>query len=172
MPSIEELATEVAELHRRVDASEAVLAIHALKADYGELVDQRFVGGKVVDRPRLESLTGQVSELFTEDGIWDGGPGLGRVQGRAAIAAQLAAPTLDFSRHLFVKPRIRVDGDRASGRWDLLSPCRRPDGSSYWMCGYETDEYQRVEGRWLHRSMSLTTVFMAPVGEGWTRLLA
>ncbi len=172
MPTIEELAAEVTDLRRRVEASEAVLEIQALKAHYGELVDRRFVKGVVATPSTLDRLSHQAAGLFTEDGTWDGGPGLGRVTGRGAIAARLATPTLDFSRHLFVKPRIVVDGHRATGRWDLLSPCRRPDGSSYWMCGYEDDEYQWVDGTWLHRSTTLTTVFMAPVGEGWTRLFA
>jgi hypothetical protein len=172
MPTIEELAEEVASLRRRVEASEAVLEIQSLKARYGELVDRRFEAGRVVDRPGLERLAHEAAALFTEDGTWDGGPGLGRVTGRRDIAARLSAPTLDFSRHLFLKPDIRIDGDRASARWDLLSPCRRPDGTSYWMCGYEDDDYQRVDGAWLHRSMRLTTVFMAPVGAGWTRILA
>jgi hypothetical protein len=39
------------------------------------------------------------------------------------------------------------------------------------MCGYEDDEYMRVDGQWLHRVMRLTTVFMSPVGEGWTNIL-
>ena len=172
MPTIEELSAEVASLRRRVEATEAVLEIHSLKARYGELVDRRFAAGRVVDPDALRHLADEAAELFTEDATWDGGPGLGRVTGRRAIAGRLCAPTLDFSRHLFLKPDIRVDGERASGRWDLLSPCRRPDGSSYWMCGYEDDVYQRVDGVWLHRSMSLTTVFMAPVGAGWTRILA
>jgi len=30
----------------------------------------------------------------------------------------------------------------------------------------------RTGGRWLHRSMTLTTVFVSPVGEGWERILA
>ena len=63
----------------------------------------------------------------------------------------LAAPTLVFSRHLFVKPRLDVDGDRATGRWELLCPCTRPDGTSLWMAGYEDDVYRRVDGVWLHR---------------------
>jgi hypothetical protein len=71
-----------------------------------------------------------------------------------------------------MNPRIDVDGETAGARWDLLSPCRRADGSSFWMCGYEDDEYARIDGVWLHRSMKLTTVFMTPVGEGWTRILA
>jgi len=172
MPTIEELADEVARLRRRVEAGESVLEIQALKADYGELVDQRFSADGVVDDDELEHIASRAAALFTLDGTWDGGPGLGRVTGRPAIADRLCRPTLDFARHLFVRPRIRVDGDRASGRWDLLSPCRRPDGSSYWMCGYEDDEYLRVDGVWLHRSMRLTTVFMSPVGTGWTQILA
>jgi hypothetical protein len=148
-----------------------VLEVHALKARYGELVDQRFSAGQLVDDDTLEAVTRAAADLFTADGVWDGGPGLGRQIGRAAIASRLARPTLTFSRHLFVKPRIHVDGDRAQGRWDLLSPCRRADGSSWWMCGYEDDEYAREDGIWLHRSMKLTTVFMARVEPGWERIL-
>lgn len=172
MTTIEDLAAEVAALRDRVEASEAVLAVQSLKARYGELVDGRFSRGEVVAGPELRRVSRQAADLFTEDGTWDGGPGLGVATGRQAIAERLANPTITFARHLFVKPSIRVEGDRAWGRWDLLSPCRRPDGSSWWMCGYEDDEYRRVDGSWLHRSMSLTTVVMAPVGEGWTRVFA
>lgn len=172
MSTIEELAAEVADLRRRVEVAEAVLEIQSLKARYAEAVDRRFVRGRVVDDPTLRRLAAEAAALFTEDATWDGGPSLGLVTGRAAIADRLARPTLDFARHLFVKPHIEVDGDGARARWDLLSPCRRSDGSSWWMCGYEDDHYRRVDGVWLHDSMVLTTVFMAPVDEGWTRLLA
>lgn len=172
MPTIEELVEQVGDLRHRVEAAEAVLEIQALKARYGDLVDQRFSAGQPVDPATLHQVTLAAADLFTPDGIWDGGPVLGRSEGRSAIAARLAEPTLTFSRHLFVKPRIEVDGDRARGRWDLLSPCRRPDGSSWWMCGFEDDEYVRMEGVWLHRAMRLTTVFMAGVGRGWEKILA
>ncbi|HXQ59572.1 MAG TPA: nuclear transport factor 2 family protein [Acidimicrobiales bacterium] len=172
MVTVEELAAEVAALQKRVAASETVLAIQALKARYGELVDRRFSAGAVVDATTLAGVADAVAALFAPDGVWDGGPGLGKAQGRPAIAARLGAPTLDFSRHFFLNPRIEVNGDTATGRWDLLSPCRRADGTSYWMCGYEDDDYVRVDGIWLHLSMTLTTVFMTPVGEGWTRIFA
>lgn len=170
MPTIEDVAADVAALHRRLDAAESVLAIHELKARYGELVDERFDRGSVVESARLWSLAHQVAALFTEDGTWDGGPGLGAVTGRAAIAERLASPTLTFARHLFVKPRISVDGDRASARWDLLVPCTTAEGTARWMCGYEDDEYFREDGIWLHRSMHLTTVFFAPAATGWSTL--
>jgi hypothetical protein len=172
MTTIEELADQVADLHRRVDAAESVLQLQDLKARYGALVDQRFSSGRVVDDDTLRRIAQEAAELFTEDGIWDGGAGLGRQVGRPAIADRLAEPTLTFSRHLFVKPRISADGDRAWGRWDLLSPCLRADGSSWWMCGYEDDEYARVAGEWLHRSMVLTTVFLSRAEPGWGRILA
>jgi SnoaL-like domain len=171
MRTIEELAAEVDRLRRRLDDCEAVLELQALKARYGELVDRRHRGGDLADDREMTELAGRTALLFTEDGIWDGGPGLGVVNGRQAIAERLRRSTLSFARHLFVNPRIEVNGETARGRWDLLSPCRRADGTSYWMCGYEDDEYARVGGTWLHRSMKLTTVFMSPVGEGWTTIL-
>jgi hypothetical protein len=172
MTSIEELQVEVAALRQRVVRSESILAIQALKARYGELVDRRFSAGAVVEAETLGHIADQIAALFTVDGVWDGGPGLGVVTGRREIAQRLRETTLTFSRHFFVNPRIDVDADegQARGRWELLSPCRRADGSSYWMSGFEDDEYARVDGEWLHRSMKLTTVFMTPVGEGWTKV--
>lgn len=170
MTTIEELAAEVTHLQRRVATSEGILAIQKLKSHYAELVDRRFSAGAVVDADSLATVASRVAALFTPDGEWDGGPGLGKAQGRLAISARLREPTLVFSRHFFMNPLIDVDGDTARGRWDLLSPCRRADGGSYWMSGYEDDEYAYVDGVWLHRSMKLTTVFMTPVGEGWTKV--
>ena len=172
--SLEDIAAQLADVRRRLAVAEAVLAIQALKARYGALVDERFAQGSVIEGGALARLAELVAGLFTEDGVWDGGPGLGVVTGRTAIAERLRTPTLDFSRHFFANPRIDVDPGHqtARARWDLLSPCRRPDGSSWWMCGYEDDEYAYVDDIWLHRSMRLTTVFMAPVGEGWDRILS
>ena len=49
MSTIEELSGRVDDLARRVGAAESVLAIHALKARYAELVDARFTKGRAVD---------------------------------------------------------------------------------------------------------------------------
>jgi hypothetical protein len=170
--TIDQLGARIDDLARRVDAAESVLAIHELKARYAELVDARFARGRVVEHGRLADVADAAAELFTEDGVWDGGPSLGVARGRTEISTRLAEPTLVFSRHLFVRPRIEVDGDRASARWELLCPCTRPDGESLWMSGYEDDTYTRVDGVWLHATMSLSTVFVSPVAEGWPRILA
>jgi SnoaL-like protein len=170
MPTIDELAAELATLRVRVDKSESTLAIHALKARYATLVDRRFAKGSLVDGQVLARIAGEIADLFTPDGIWDGGPGLGVATGRAEIVAQLERPTLTFSRHLFTNPVIDVQGDRASATWDLLCPCQRGDGASFLMSGSESDRYVCVDGVWRHASMSLTTYFMAPVSDGWGRI--
>ena len=166
------VAGRLAQLEGRLDGAESILAIQELKARYAALVDARFAKGAMVERGVLDDLAGRAAGLFCEDGMWDGGPALGVARGRAEIAARLATPTIVFARHFFVTPRIVVQGDRATGRWELLSPCTRPDGTSLWMAGTEDDVYRRVDGDWLHESMTLTTHFVSPAGEGWPKILA
>jgi len=168
MEKAEELIRELADLRRRVMRTEGVLAVQDLKARYAELVDQRFSKGRIVDADTLAVVSDRAAALFTTDGVWDGGPALGRTVGREAIAARLREPTVAYARHFFLNPRIVVDDETATARWEVLSPCRMPDGTSYWMTGYEDDEYVHDGETWLHRSMKLTTVFMAPVQAGWT----
>ncbi len=164
---------ELDALRRRLDAAESVLAIQGLKARYGDLVDSRFATGRVVDETELRAIGGRIAALFTPDGIWDGGPGLGVSVGRSEIAARLASPTVSFARHWFVQPAITVDVDRASARWQLLSPCVTSSGEARWVCGYEDDEYVRTpDGTWLIGRMAFTTVFAAPTGTDWGRFFA
>ena len=102
-------ASELRSLQTRLAVVEATLAICELKARYGELVDSRYSRGAVLPPDALEHVVNQVVELFAEDARWDGGPKLGIAVGRHQIAERLRRPTLVFSRHFFVKPRIEVD---------------------------------------------------------------
>ena len=152
------------------DAAEAVQAIHNLKARYARLVDERYTRGKVASEDRVAAVAEQIAELFTEDGVWDGGPALGVSTGRAEIAARMRAPTLLFSWHFFLKPQVHAEADRARARWDILSPCTTKDNKPHWMVGFEDDEYRRVAGEWLHARMRLTSVFMSPHETGWQEI--
>ena len=173
MVTIDELAAEVGALRVRLEAAEAVLAIHELKARYADLVDRRFSRGAMLDATTVAGLAHEIAATFTPDGVWDGGRVLGVSRGRDEIATRMHTSTLTFSRHFFIKPHILVNGDRATGRWDVLSPCTTLDGTPHWMCGYEDDVYVRSDdGEWLHESMKMTTVFMAPASEGWHRIFA
>ena len=75
----------------------------------------------------------EIAALFAQDTVWDGGAGLGLCEGRAAIRARMAEPTLLFSRHYFVNPQIDLDGDWARVRWELLAPCTMRDARPAWM---------------------------------------
>jgi hypothetical protein len=167
--SQEELEKLVAALDVRLQRVEDIAEIQRLKAEYGRLTDARYDRDGVVARPQLERLAGEITDLFSDDAVWDGGKGLGVSSGRDQIYQRFCEPTLRFSLHYFVKPEITVEGDRARGRWDILAPCTTRDYRPLWMAGYEDDEYVRVEGRWLHSAMRLTVVFMAPHDKGWAK---
>ena len=164
------LEDRIAGLEARLDAAESVLALEHLKADYAARVDarHRHLRAGPADPKHLEKIATSVSELFTEDAVWDGGPVLGVFCGREEIRDRLANPTVQWAWHFFLKPRISVRGDFAEGIWDLFSPCTLKDGSQRWMVGVETDTYQRVEGVWLHASMHLETVMLASFEKGWS----
>jgi hypothetical protein len=170
VPTLEQLSNEVAVLRARLDAAEAVSAIHNLKSRYAQLVDERYVRGKVAPEEKVAATAEQIAALFTEDGVWDGGRALGVSTGRAEIAARMRAPTLVFSWHFFLKPQIHVEGDRAHARWDILSPCTTKDGRPHWMVGFEDDEYARIGDAWLHTRMKLTSVFLSPHETGWQKI--
>ena len=166
---MKELEERVAALEARLRGVEDVQAIERLKARYAQLVDARYGASGAKERAELDLLAEQIADLFTKDACWDGGKGLGLCEGRAAITERFREPTLLFSWHYFVKPRIHVDGDRASGTWDILAPCTTRDGRPHWMAGFEEDEYERVDGEWLHSRMKLSVVFLAPHDVGWAR---
>lgn len=170
MSSIEALEAQVRALQERLTAVEDVESIRRLKARYAELVDRRYSRGQAREGEDLRRCAEEIAALFTEDAVWDGGKALGVCTGRAAIAERMAAPTLSFSWHFFLKPQIEVDGDRARARWDILSPCTTQDGRPHWMVGVEDDEYRKLDGTWLHSRMQLGVVFLAPHETGWSRI--
>jgi hypothetical protein len=165
-----DLEQRVAALEARLRAAEDLDALQRLKARYGKLLDQRYTRrGGLRPRSEVEPLAREAAELFTADAVWDGGPGLGVCRGRDAIFERLAHSTLQFAWHFFVKPDLLVDGDTACGTWDILSPCTTAEGRPMWMAGVEHDTYVREGGVWLHRSMKLDLVFMAPYDKGWAK---
>jgi len=165
------LEARVAALEARLADAESLHALYALKARYGAVTDGRYDrrGRGVRPREELEPIAREISELFTEDAIWDGGERLGRCVGRQAIYERFLEPTISFAFHLFVKPQLDVAGDLAHGTWDLIAPFNTHDGRAWWTVGVEHDRYQRVGGRWLHSYMRLETVFTVPYASGWVR---
>jgi len=151
----------------RLALVEAQAAITNLKSDYGTLADARYSRSGVKPQSEIDEIADRLAALFTVDAIWEGGGELGTCRGRDAIRERFRRPTLAFSWHFFVKPRIRVEGARASGHWDILALCTTRAGRAMWLVGVEQDEYVRQDGVWLHSSMRLDARLMAPHDRGW-----
>ncbi len=169
MSESQALETRLQALESRLGSLEGAEAIRRLKARYGQLADSRYGPDGPKEKGELETIARQISELFTPDAVWDGGKALGTCRGREEIYARFLEPTLNFSWHYFVKPQIRVEGDRASGCWDILAACTSRKGEPQWMAGYQEDEYRRLDGQWLHSRMRLQVVFLAPYERGWVK---
>ena len=76
-----------------------------------------------------------IISLFVEDGVWDGGL-FGRYEGHAAIREFFsgASNLISFANHYVSNPVIDVDGDSASGRWDLWQPMvSEPEHRACWL---------------------------------------
>jgi hypothetical protein len=162
-------AQTIAALERRLAAVEDAQSIQNLKARYGQLADSRYASDRSgpLATPELDRIAREITTLFSEDAVWDGGGSLGICRGRDEIYERFRKPTLQFSWHYFVKPQIQVNGDTARATWDILAPCTTSEGRPMWMAGTEDDEYVKLRGEWLHSSMRLSVVFMAPHDRGW-----
>ena len=65
----------------------------------------------------------EISALFTENGIWEGGI-FGRAEGRSAIYEffKKIPSQVSFANHYVTNPIIDITGDSATGKWDLWEP--------------------------------------------------
>ena len=161
------LERRIEALEARLRAAEDVQAIERLKARYAELVDARYTRKGPKPAEEIEPIARELVALFAPDAVWEAGGALGTCRGHEALFERFMAPTLQWSWHFFLKPRIAVEGDTARATWDLFSPCTTAEGRAMWMTGVEHDEYVRLDGVWVHRSMKLDVVFMAPYERGW-----
>ncbi len=130
-------------------------------------MDERYTRKGPKPQADLDGLAEQLCDLFTGDAIWEAGGELGTAEGRTALYERFRKPALAYSWHFFVKPEIKVEVDRASGRWDVLAMMTTTAGRAMWMVGVEHDEYAYVGGRWLHTRMKLDSQLMAPYDRGW-----
>ena len=152
-------------LEKRIQFLEDLEAIKKMKAYYGHLCDERYGKGK----DELKALAEKITNLFTDDAVWDGGPKFGIQRGRKEIYDYFANPAINFGLHFFVKPNLTIEGNKANGRWYLLMPGTTKDNTPFWLAGFEDDEYVKKTGQWLHSYMKMIPVFFTPYDEGWVK---
>jgi hypothetical protein len=148
------------DLSKKIAMLTAIEDIKNLKATYCDYCDSNY---------DPEGL----SNLFVEDGIWDGGPEFGKHVGKQAIHDFFvgASGSIVFAAHLVMNPIIKVNEESANGKWRLLMPCtvNNKNGipESRWLLSAYTEQYVKVETQWLYKSLIVDSQFYAAHLDGW-----
>lgn len=106
-------------------------------------------------------------DLFTEDAVCEMGffgTWRGREEIRRGYGALMAETGIPGSRrHAVAQPQLRIDGDRASGRWTVLD-FRTEAGLAQpvRIVAVARDEYRRTGGRWLIARSALDVQWVEP----------
>ena len=110
--------------------------------------------------------------VFTPDIVWDGGD-FGKVEGLEGMKAlaQGMPEQIKFTYHYFTNPIIEIDGDTATGHWNLWGLYTWADGNDLILAGIEEDVYKKIDGVWLIDKLTVKTDFLAPFKEGWSKIV-
>jgi hypothetical protein len=114
----------------------------------------------------------KIHHLFTDDGVADiGYPQPKGAFGREAVRASMESIPVrlgQVKQFLHSHTVDEVDGDTAKGWTMIEARYGKLDGKAYNVALRYDDEYQRVDGRWLFKSMRGKFYFSTPhLSEGW-----
>ena len=63
-----------------------------------------------------------------------------------------------------------VDADTATGQWYLFQPCTLAEGNqAAWLTGRYEERYEKRDGEWKFKYLSVTPFFFTPYGDGWVK---
>lgn len=125
------------DLAARITRLEDIEAIKQLKAEYCDICDDMHNPDRI-------------AALFADDGIWES-PSFGKARGHEEIRALFARfrDMFSFSQHNIMNPRIRVNGETATGVWYIMGPWNdRTTGRNLWMTARYDDDYVKIDGEW------------------------
>ena len=112
-----------------------------------------------------------IAELFVEDGIWDGGT-FGRAESREGIRRFFGdtSKQVEFANHYVTNPIIEIDGDNATGRWDLWQPMITvPDPTALWLVAKYREQYVRQKDNWMFKLLELDIRALSPYEKGFAK---
>jgi len=112
-----------------------------------------------------------ICSLFIEDGVWDGGL-FGRHAGHAEIHAFFSglSKLISFVNHYAINPIIEVDGDAATGRWDLWCPMvSEPETTACWLMAKYKEQYVKIADRWLFKNLEVHALALSPYDQGFAK---
>ena len=143
---------------KRVEAAEQ---IRLLKAQYCDLCDAGYPADALCD-------------LFTDDGVWDGGE-LGVFEGRDAMHRFFTnmPNVMSFAVHHVTNAAVEVDDDAttARGRWYLLQAATMKESNqAVWLAARYDDQLVLEDGRWRFRRVDLKSRFFTTHEAGWANV--
>ena len=151
-------------LEQRVQMLEDREEIVKLKARYVNYNDGGWRGPTHTD-PQA------VSEMFTEDGVWDGRPATPYAEGRDQIRKIFEDfGVVPFIVHYVTNPLIEVDGDTAKGHWHALVTMTVPGGQAVWSLGMYIEDYLRTPDGWRFKTMRFESAATSPYELGWGKM--
>lgn len=153
-------------LEQRIQILEDKDAITRLKGRYCNINDGGWNG--IATHHAVEELV----NMFTPDGIWDGGPVLNaRAEGSEQIHQLFTHfQVVEFVIHNVMNPIIEIDGDTALGDWHAIITSTSGSGKdrqAMWILGKYNEEYVRTAEGWKIKSLLFTSASCAPYELGW-----
>lgn len=152
-PETSSLEARIAELEKKVELLDDIEALRRLRMTYHSYInDERWA---------------DIADLFTEDASIDFGY-VAIMKGREDIIEQF----VDIPNHTEMLKQfihnhvVDVDGDTAKG-FLYLEAKYADKGESLFVAGKITDDYVRVDGRWLIRDTVTHLYFTTPLSKGW-----
>ena len=151
-------------IEQRLQRLEDIFAIQKLKRTYIDLVN----GGW--DRPTHDYR--KIPELWIEGGSFDARPqaylAVGHEQLRDCFKQSHEASP--FAIHYMTNPVIEVDGDSASGHWEVLVTITLNKDEAFLWMGVNDDRYVRTPQGWRFKSVKCTCAAFTPYQVGWGKM--
>ncbi len=145
----------LASLEAKIEKLEAHQAIQELKAAYFTAWDSLLLS---------HGDGAEVVSLFTEDAKLDLGELAGCHEGKANIQecykklARRSGRIPRCTKHMGMNPVIKVDGNTATGTWQLVWLAEDPKGNCLWSLNHYQDTYEKgADGQWRFSSLTLLT---------------
>jgi hypothetical protein len=158
--------TRLQALEARVQQLEDIESINRLQRIYGYYLDKR--------------LWDQIVPLFTDDCVVEIG-GRGVYKGKEHVA-NLFTKVMgqgkngleygELHNHLQLQGVVDVDpgGKTAKGRWRAFMQVASLGKGSLWAEGPYEIEYEKVNGKWMFKTMHWYPTYYVPFDKGWDKL--
>lgn len=149
------------DIDTRLKRLEAAEQIRILKADYCDLCDAGYPADAL-------------SNLFTADGVWDGGE-MGVFEGRDAVHRFFTnmPKIMSFAVHHVTNSAVVVSDDATSarGRWYLLQTATlKESNEAVWLAAQYDDQLVYTDGGWAFRRVNLKSRFYTSHEAGWANV--